>query len=162
MCIVQRLGECIIALCHTQFPFPRIACMSPSQVPGTLHALAQDVCCVTCNVPDTQAPLYAWVGAQGHSGRALLGTASVGSVLQGSLACDARATQASTFALHPYRHIQTLSSASAGRECMCAYTPCLSMCLDPILLSAPFSTLVKTASPCSTSGISYERATLTA
>ena len=25
-------------------------------------------------------------------------------------------------------HIQTLSSASAGRECMCAYKPCLSVC----------------------------------
>jgi len=28
---------------------------------------------------------------------------------------------------HTATHIQTLSSASAGRDCMCAYTPCLSV-----------------------------------
>ena len=63
---------------HT-IPISRAACMSLLQVPGTLHALAQDVCFVTYTIPDIQEPLYAWVGAQDHSGRALLGTASFGS-----------------------------------------------------------------------------------
>ena len=44
MCIAQRLGECMIAPCHTQFPFPRAACMSLLLVPGTLHTLAHMPC----------------------------------------------------------------------------------------------------------------------
>lgn len=47
MCIAQRLGECMTAPCHAQFPFPRAACMSLLQVPGTLHAQAHDTCFIS-------------------------------------------------------------------------------------------------------------------
>ena len=111
--------------------------------------------------PTFWGPLYAWGGAQGHSGRALLGTASVGSVLQGPLACDAHATQAPAFASHVYRHPHSDAQLSISRSrvhvCLQALPECLRMCLDPTVVSASFSTLVETASPCSTSGIPYER-----
>jgi len=42
--------------------------MSLLQVPGTLHALAQDVCCVTYNIPDIQGTLVCMGGP-----RAILG-----------------------------------------------------------------------------------------
>ena len=83
-------------------------------------------------------------------------------MLQGPLACDAHAAQAPTFASHVYRHPHSDAQLSISRSrvhlCLQALLECLRMCLGPTIVSAPFTTLVETASPCSTSGIPYERA----
>ena len=70
---------------------------------------------------------------------------------------NAYAEQAPLLPRLPLRH-QTLSSDTAGHECMRACAPCLclSVCLDPIFITALFHYTRPTASPCLHTGILIE------
>ncbi len=110
--------------------------------------------------PTFRGPLYAWVGPGPFWARPSWNC--LGWISAAGISCLRRSRYTSfQFALYPYRHPHSdaqLISRSRVHVCLHALTECLSMCLDPTFVSAPFSTLVKTASPCSTSGIPYERA----